>query len=240
MKGLAIALQFMTRLPVPALASVSEAEFAAAVRWFPATGFAVGTAVAGAGAAGSLIGPWLGALAATAAWVGITGALHLDGLADIADASGAAHRDPQKFLQVMADPHIGTFGVSALVLQLMAKLILLQSAVVAGSWLALILIPFAARLGIPFWLNGLPSLRPGVAARFRGRIRIGDVAAWAVLLVPAIWLVPALASAPALIGLWWLWLKKRIRGVSGDCLGAGVELVETGLLVALVVVARLA
>ncbi|MFM9449620.1 adenosylcobinamide-GDP ribazoletransferase, partial [Streptomyces acidiscabies] len=70
--------------------------------------------------------PWAGALFALVGWVGVTGALHLDGLGDMADAAGAAHGDRARLSAVLADPHIGSFGVVAIALQLLAKLVLLR------------------------------------------------------------------------------------------------------------------
>src|SRR5690606_17171261 len=103
MKGLIIALQFMTRLPMVKI-TVSAEEFAASIRWFPAVGLIIGALIALAGWAGSQLDSWTGALAALILWVAVTGALHLDGLGDIADASGAAHRNRERMLAVLADP----------------------------------------------------------------------------------------------------------------------------------------
>src|SRR3546814_12843445 len=89
MKGLIVAIQFLTRLPTPRIA-VSAGEFAASMRWFPAVGLMVGALVAGAGWAGARIAPWTGSLAALIVWVAVTGALPLDGLGELADATGAA------------------------------------------------------------------------------------------------------------------------------------------------------
>src|SRR3546814_581774 len=107
MKRLVLALQLMTRLPLPAQ-HVDERDFAAAVRWLPATGIAVGLAVAGGAGLGMRIDPWAGALFGLVAWVAVTGALHLDGLDDIADAAGAAPGDRTRLSAVLADPHVGS------------------------------------------------------------------------------------------------------------------------------------
>src|SRR3546814_6973942 len=88
--GLLIAVQFLTRLPTPRLATVSNPEFAASMRWFPAVGLLVGAIVAAGAWGGARLDGWSGALLALLLWVGVTGALHLDGLGDIADARGAA------------------------------------------------------------------------------------------------------------------------------------------------------
>ena len=126
MRALILALGFLTRLPLPALRDFQPAELARAVVWFPAAGLAVGAAVALATALDAQLDPWLGALAGVIVWTWITGSLHLDGLADTVDALGAAHRGPERFFAVLADPHVGSFGVIALILQLTAKLVLLH------------------------------------------------------------------------------------------------------------------
>ena len=158
MKRLILAIQFMTRLPMPSVAADAE-DFAASIRWFPATGLIVGSLVSGAAGAGAAVDDWVGALAALALWIGVTGALHLDGLADVADAAGAAHKDKARLLAVLHDPHIGSFGVVAIALQLAAKLVLLHALVERDALLAIALIPFAARIAPLGWARWLPPLR---------------------------------------------------------------------------------
>jgi len=203
------------------------------MRWFPAAGLIIGLIVAGAAWLGNHIDPWIGALAALLAWVGVTGALHLDGLADLADASGAAHKDRERFLAVMADPHVGSFGVIAIGLQLIAKLVLLHASDAAYP-LALVLIPFAARIGPLAWTCALPPLHAGLASRFASAIGWRDILFWGALLAAGAILVPAIVAAPMLITAWGWWLHRRLGGVSGDCHGAGIELVESSLLLAVV------
>lgn len=235
MKRLILALQFLTRLPVPRMVGSAE-DFAASMAWFPVAGLAVGAVVAGAFWLGAQVDPWIGALAALIAWVWVTGALHLDGLADLADAKGAAHGDRARLLAVMADPHIGSFGVIAIVLQLAAKLVLLHL-LPPAQWFALFLVPAAARIGPLVWARWLPPLHEGLAARFAKSVRPAHLILWALAWLAACYFVPALLVAPLLIGGWWLWLRRSLGGVSGDCHGAGIELVETGLLLALVLLA---
>ena len=236
MRRLIVAIQFLTRLPTPRVASNAE-DFAGSMRWFPAVGLVIGAILAGAYWLGAMIDPWTGALAALAAWVMVTGALHLDGLSDLADGCGAAHGDRSRLLAVMADPHVGSFGVVAIALQLIAKLVLLHA--LGPSWPALILIPFAARIGPLFWARWLPSLHAGLGARFAEAVRPADLIAWTVLLLAAAWFVPGLLAAVLLVPAWMLWLRWKIGGISGDGHGAGIELVETGLLLACVIVGRL-
>ena len=240
MRRLIVALGFLTRLPLPQVAADAD-DFAAAIRWYPLVGLVIGAVVAACGWGASRIDPWLAALAALAAWVAVTGALHLDGLGDLADGLGAAHRttagDHTRLLAVMADPHVGSFGVVAIVLQLLAKLVLLH-ALFEGAWWAVVLVPFAARIGPLGWARWLPPLGSGLGAMAARAVRPRDLWGWAVVLAGAEAAVPALVAAPVLMLGFGLWLRRRVGGVSGDCHGAGIELVETGLLLALVVAGR--
>lgn len=239
MKGFILALQFLTRLPLPRVA-VDEADFAAAIRWFPAAGLVVGAIIGGAVWGGSLIEPWVGALLGLLAWTWVTGALHLDGLADLADATAAAHKGRDRLLAVLADPHVGAMGVTAVALQLIAKLILLHGVIEAGAIGCLPLIPFIARIGPLWWSRWLPPLHDGLGARFRFAVRPVDLALWTVTALAASWWAPALLGVVPMIGLWGWWVRTRIGGISGDSHGAGIELVESGLLLATLVMAHVA
>lgn len=235
MKRLLLAIGFLTRLPVPRV-EAEPGDFAAAIRWYPLVGLVVGALVAGAGWAGARVDPWVGALAALAVWVWVTGALHLDGLADLTDGLGAAHGDPKRLLAVMADPHLGSFGVVVLVLQLLAKFVLLHA---VGAWWPVALVPFAARIGPLAWARWLPLLQPGMGAAVKGAVRSRDVWVWALVLAGAEVAVPALVVAPLLMLGFGAWLWRRIGGITGDGHGAGIELIETGLLLALAIATAL-
>src|SRR5205823_1435828 len=121
LRGLRLAAQFLTRVPVPAVENVSAAEFSRSSAWFPFVGLAIGAVVGLILWICSYRSPAVGAAVGLLAWVWMTGALHLDGLADLSDALAAAHRDPQKFFAVLADPHLGAFGVVSIVLMLILK-----------------------------------------------------------------------------------------------------------------------
>jgi adenosylcobinamide-GDP ribazoletransferase len=240
MRGLILAIQFLTRLPTPRLSDFLPEELPGSVIWFPLVGGLLGAFVAASAWLGGMADPWLGALLALAVWVGITGALHLDGLADLADALGAAHRpdDPharkERLLAVLADPHMGVFGAVALIMQLIAKLVLLMLVVKAGVYLALVLIPAWARWGVLVWAR-LPSIKSGMGERFAWRV--GGVGPWAAVLAMASFSFPALFAAPLLILAWRAFLQARLGGMTGDALGAGVEWMESGLLLVVVLFA---
>ena len=246
MRGLILAFQLLTRLPMhwagtgacpygePVLRDGGAS--AQAAGWFPLVGLVVGVLVAL-----PLIfvpDPRLAALLALIVWVWVTGGLHLDGLSDLVDALGAAHQDRERFLAVLADPHVGSFGVMALVLQLLAKFVLLWLLAEAeAGWLALLLIMALtaawARLGALVWGQTLPSLKPGLGARFAwpGGRWISLIWLLAVAGASAVF-APALLLAPLLLLAWWGFLRWRLGGMSGDCLGAGIEGVESLLLLA--------
>ncbi|MES2419891.1 MAG: adenosylcobinamide-GDP ribazoletransferase [Pseudomonadota bacterium] len=237
MKRLIVAFGFLTRLPMPRV-EVGAEDFAAAIRFYPIVGLAIGLIVALAGWLGTLVDPWTGACAALLTWIAVTGALHLDGLADLADGLGAAHGDRTRLLSVMADPHIGSFGVVAIVSQMLVKLVLLHA--IGISW-ALILVPFAARMGPLVWAKLLPPLRPGgLGAAVAGAVRARNLVGWCLLLALAAVVVPALIALPLLALGVAAWLQRTLGGVTGDAHGAGIEIVETGLLLALAVAGALA
>lgn len=230
-RHLRVAVQFLTRLPVPPVGNQRPDDLACATPWFPAAGLLIGAVIAAATSIGGLVDPWLAALFGVLAWVWATGALHLDGLADLADAAAASHGDRARLMAVLKDPHVGAFGVVAIVLQLLAKLVLLRLFVEneAASWL--IVIPAASRFGPVVWVRVLPALGSGLAERCSGSVKASHLAFWGALIIL---FAPAAAWLPGsflLIGIWWFYLKRRIGGVTGDCHGAGIEMVETGLLI---------
>ena len=232
MRSLIFALQFLTRLPLPSASPAGPETLVAAAKWFPLVGLLIGVLLAAVHALGAQVDPWLGALFATIFWIAITGALHLDGLADLADALGGAHRDPAKLLAIMHDPHTGVFGSIALWSILSAKLVLLMLLARQPNalWM-LLLIPAWARLGPLIWSQTLPFLREGLGQQCARAPQIAVWLIWLALLGVASWRVaPGLLFAPLVLALWWLFLKRRVGGMNGDCLGAGVEVSEALLL----------
>ena len=232
MRSLILAVQFLTRLPTPQVTAFTKDELATTAPWFSIVGLIVGLAVAGAAWLGARLDPWLGALLGLITWVWITGALHLDGLADLVDALGAAHRDPQRFLQVMRDPHVGSFGVIALVMQLISKLVLLQLIITHHqfNWFLLPLICAWSRLGAIAWSAWLPTLSSGTAEAFTWKSNSTMIFVSVTLLLIASLVAPSLVISPLVLFAWWMFLHFRLGGMTGDCLGAGIELTETTLL----------
>ena len=236
LRGLRLATQFLTRLPVPAVEDFSAEEFSRSSAWFPFVGLVIGVVVGLILLVCSYRSAALAAAVGLLAWVWMTGALHLDGLADLSDALAAAHRDNQRFFAVLADPHLGAFGVVSIVLMLILKVTGLGQ--LAGVTLpAFALIPAWARLGPLTWSKWLKPLKPGQGERFAWNLHVGWIVFWAVVLLAASAAVaPILCVAPLVIAAWGGWLKWRLGGTTGDCLGAGIEVTEVVLLYALVAV----
>lgn len=234
MRGLILAIQFLTRLPTPQLRDLDAANLPRSAHWFPLVGLLIGALLSVTLWLGSRIDPWLGALLALLLWVWITGALHLDGLADMSDALGASHRDRERFLAVLADPHLGTFGAVSLVLQLAFKLIVLMLLARNGQYWAVLLVPAWARWGVLVWAR-LPSLKPGMGERLRGQIQRRAIWLWGAALIVLSLCFPVLCGAPLLVLLWRQFLLRRLGGMTGDLLGAGVELVESAALLLLLI-----
>lgn len=228
-------MQFLTRLPTPRIDDAQASDLAGAAVFFPAVGLVLGVCLALIAEIFQASAEWVGALAVLIGWVWITGALHLDGLGDVADAFGAAHGQPDRFIAVLGDPHAGNFAVVAIALQVAAKLVLIAHLPPSIAPWALLLIPAWARWGTLVWSRLLVSLKPGLGARVANSVGWSAIGAWGLALIAlaiigagptllAIILIPAIA-------LYW---QSRLGGITGDGLGASIEVTETALLFACV------
>jgi adenosylcobinamide-GDP ribazoletransferase len=234
-----LAVQFLTRIPTPQIENFDPRELSRSAIYFPFVGIVIGVAIVAATTLGGHIGPNVGALFGLIAWVWITGGLHLDGLGDMADALGAAHSKPERFHEVLKDPHTGSFAVIVIGLQLIAKLVLLAELSSQVPLWAIALIPAWARWGTLVWSLALPTLKSGMAERFAWDIGWLPVALWAFVLgALSIWLAPVLLLSLVITAagvVYWRW---RLNGITGDGLGTSIEVMESLLL--LVMVATLA
>ena len=229
-RGLRLAAQFLTRLPVPGVTDFSPVDLARSAAWFPFVGLVLGVIVALVTFALGYRSAVLAGVVGVLAWVWLTGAMHLDGLADLADALGASHRDRQRFLAVLEDPHVGTFGVVSVVLALLLKVAALAMLTTDDLWSVPLIFAWA-RLGTLAWARWLQPLKPGRGERFSWQLSTGWIAFWTMLLLAAsVAVAPVLCAAPLVIAAWGGWLKIRLGGMTGDCLGAGVEVTEVTLL----------
>jgi adenosylcobinamide-GDP ribazoletransferase len=232
------ALQFLTRLPVPADIH-SPARMAASPRWYPAVGALVGGICALAWwAAAALFPPDLAALVAVATGVLVTGALHEDGLADTCDGMGGA--SAERALTIMRDSRIGSYGVLGLGLVLAAKVLALAALPAAAVPLVLVAGHATSRASMVLVLaTGRYARAEGAAAPLAAGLAPGGfafafgcgVAALVslVLVLPAPAVAGGLAALAASHTLVRLTVGRRIGGYTGDTLGAVQQAGEAGL-----------
>ncbi|MBO2452602.1 adenosylcobinamide-GDP ribazoletransferase [Actinomadura barringtoniae] len=181
---------------------------------------------------------FLGAALAIAAAAALTRALHLDGLADLADGLGS-NRPAEDALAIMKRSDIGPFGVVTLLLTLLIQVAALGSTPHAS--IAVLIAAVTGRLALPWACRTtVPSARSGGL----GSLVAGTIRTPAAILVTAIALLAALAVDPlhgpaaVLLGLGAALLLlhhaiRRLGGITGDVLGALVEVATTTALVTL-------
>jgi adenosylcobinamide-GDP ribazoletransferase len=227
---LTAALAFLTVLPVGRRRAQRERELARGVIWFPAVGALCGLVVATVAWACSLMLPaWPSAILAVASGVALTAALHLDGLGDVADAVGASltGRPP---LEVMRDPRLGTFGVSAVAVDLLLQASVIAALVDRFPWEIVAagalgrVMPIALAIGHPYvgagsgWVDGISR-----------RTRLGAAALALAIAVPAAGVgALGMVAVGGVVSLGMgRWATRRLGGVTGDVLGAAAELTFT-------------
>jgi cobalamin 5'-phosphate synthase/cobalamin synthase len=231
------AVAFLTRVPVARLVTLDGADVARGAALFPAVGAVIGAAVGGTAYGLARFLPELAA-AGIALAVGalLTGALHLDGLADTADALGARTRD--RALEIMRDHATGAYGATAIALDLVVKASALS---VLAERRAVIVYAIAAgslSRSAPVLLGlVLPSVREeGAGAAFRvappGALIAALIAIGVALTTGWRHGVVLVAVAAAVTVVLFAWYRRWLGGGTGDTLGAATELTETAVLVA--------
>jgi adenosylcobinamide-GDP ribazoletransferase len=212
---------------------------------FPLVGLMVGLLGALTYACATALGlpPLPAAVLALAALVWSTGAMHEDGLADLADGFGGTSR--ARKLEIMRDPRVGSFGVIAIVLALLARVALLaplaEPAPVAA---ALIAAAALSRALIPIAMLVIPQSRSDGLATRAGRphpARVAAAAAIAILIVLSLLPPPvaaiAMAAATLAGAMVAMAATRTLGGITGDVLGAIQQVTEIAFLSAVVAMA---
>lgn len=242
-----IAVQFLTRLPVPNDSSTSENELGKAAAFFPLVGVIVG---GGAALIFLLLQHLLpltaSVLCAIIFTAFITNGFHEDGLADAFDGFGGGWTK-DRALEIMRDSRIGTYGTLALIFLILGKLNFLSSLPQGQIWRWLIVAHTAARwttLPLCAWLPYARAEGQGkLVAKQVGAVEVttGTVTLFLVLL-----LLPWRAALAAFLvaGIVTLlsgsYFRARLLGLSGDCLGATNQLTEVALYLTAVILLRFA
>ncbi len=239
MRSFAIAFTFLTRWPWGAPERIGPADLARASRCYPWVGALVGLWIGACFLlARTVMPPLLAATLAIAAGILGTGALHEDGLGDLADAFGGGH-SPERKLEIMKDSRQGAYGVLAIVLSLLVR-------IQALAWLppnlvlpVLVAIAALSRVGMVWLLWLLPAARPGGLAAANKGVSVLDVgiSTGGAMLLAGVCLgagavVPVLTTFVALLLVGWLGMR-HISGITGDVLGSAQQIAEIGGLLAL-------
>jgi cobalamin 5'-phosphate synthase/cobalamin synthase len=234
-RQLLAALSFLTAIPAGRRAFDAK-EIGRSARWFPLVGAMIGAVYIGMlRVFSSWFPPGIVAILIILAEALITGGLHLDGLADTADGLGGG-RTPDDALRIMRDHAIGSYGAIALIL-----IILLKAAAAAvlierhQAERYLFLAPVLGRWSTVVLGCALPYARPGSAVSNQmGKTELA-IATLVVALAAAsagVQGVISVAIALAATAVCGLIYKRKIKGVTGDTLGATVEITETLTLLA--------
>lgn len=231
-----LAIRYLTIVPLSGGAHAGLEDLGGAAPWFPVVGVALGVVIAASDRVTvQLFPPLLAALLTVTLWKVLTGGLHLDGLADCLD--GLAGRDPAERRAIMKDSRIGAFGVIGLILFLLLEVAAVSELPHGARWRALVAAPVVGR-ATPVLLGRVfaPARAGGQGALFSAGL--GSAAApiaLAIALGVAVgmlgWLgVAALGVGVAAVVAIGVMLARRLNGVTGDVLGAGVEVAELAVL----------
>jgi len=240
-----IAVQFLTRLPVPSVPDTSESELGKAAAFFPLVGVIVGAGAALVFVSLQRVLPVPASVLCAIVFAAfITNGFHEDGLADTFDGFGGGWTK-DRVLEIMRDSRIGTYGTLALIFLILGKLNFLSSLPHAQIWRWLIIAHAGARwtiLPLCAWLPYARAEGQGkLVAKQVGALEV--VTATATLLV-ALLLLPWRAALAALLFtslvtlLSGLYFRARLEGITGDCLGATNQLTEVGLYLTAVILLR--
>jgi len=235
---LSLAFSFLTILPVVDRRPASDETVAASFAWFPIVGFILGVALIGEDRLLAYVFPQvIRSVLIVISLTVITGAVHLDGLADTADPLGAG-RDRDRALDIMRDSRVGTFGASAIFFDLALKILALSTLVGHRRYAALIVAPMLARWAMLLVSRGLPYLRESGAgstllnseSKSVGP-RAAVVAAFTLAVILMLGTLRATAVAIAIVLAMRSFYQRWLGGVTGDLIGACGELVEIAVLV---------
>lgn len=229
-----IALQFLTKIPVRLPYFPTAQQNALSVLFYPVIGLFIGAILWGIAMSLSL--PlMLKTIIILSLWIWLTGGLHLDGLADTADGFVGGYGDKERTLAIMKDPNTGAMGVIAIVVLCLFKFSLIYSVLEFNKNIIILLFaPILGRVSILVLFsctayvrqNGLgASLSQYLPKKWVYIVVLLSIAStllltWSVAIHVILWSTLAIIYLRS-------WFIKRIGGITGDTLGASVEIIET-------------
>ena len=238
MDSLLIALQFLTRIPVSCPSTIDDAALGRSVLYYPLVGFLIGVILSFVAIVLSAGPDIVTAAVVVCVWVLITGGLHLDGLADCADAWVGGLGSQQRSLQIMKDPAAGPIAVMVLLLHLLLKFAAVFVLIQQNNLAPLMLAPLLGRCAILLLMLSTPYVSPqGLADKIIQNLPFYDARLVVVISLAFAGLFMGWANVLLACGLL-LWVRyaalSRLGGVTGDVYGAAVELIETAGILAVV------
>ncbi|MFC6804563.1 adenosylcobinamide-GDP ribazoletransferase [Methylophaga thalassica] len=193
-----IALQFLTIIPV-SYASATDQQLGRSLVFYPVIGLIIGLILSGLVSVLPVSYSLLSAALLLTAWVLLTGGLHIDGLADSADAWLGGIGNKQRTLEIMKDPAAGPIAVVVLALSLLIKLALVEIVISSGETSALIWSIILARTAMPLLFLTTNYVRPnGIGAVLKQCLPVKQVK-WMLLITTVIALF-CLGFTPLLLG----------------------------------------
>jgi len=242
-----VALRFLTILPFPELKEERKTDFSLEVAnstpFFPLVGFFIGILLFFIYFAFGFLSSDLLSLILLSFWIFVTGALHIDGFADMIDGLSGG-KDRKEILQIMQDAHLGAKGVAGVFLFLLLKFILIKNVASSSNALLFIFSPCAGRWGMVVGSSVIPYAKKKGMAEFSSFTGLKEVllstfiaAVLGVLILGFSSLFLLLITGGFCL-LFSLYLKKRMGGFTGDTLGALGEMEEALVLLAGFLLAR--
>ncbi|WP_238882207.1 adenosylcobinamide-GDP ribazoletransferase [Clostridium sp. YIM B02551] len=234
MKNFILILQFMTRIPININLKVERENFQKGVAFFPLVGLIVGVLEAAIFYIGSRVFPFnISIFITVISHVVITGAIHIDGLGDTIDGIFSG-RSKEKILEIMKDSRVGTFGALGIIFLIVGKISTLSSINPIEVYKGIILAPIISRTLITLLMYKRKYAREkeGMGDLFIGVLEKKN---FVIALLTGITLISIIGRKKGVILLiicffftilFRNYIEKRIGGVTGDILGASVELNE--------------
>lgn len=230
----ALAVTFLTRLPLPVRGEVTDDDLRASLAWYPLVGLALGALGWGIFAECRRIVPDLLSAVVTIVFLEMcNGGLHLDGLMDTCDGLGSG-APRERALEIMKDSRVGAMGVIGAIAQFLLKIAALAALSPAQARLPLLVGMMAARAIPPLDATFFRYARAtGTAAVFtRVKAPLMLILALSTVFIAGWCLgrLPALAMIAVVLGitlLAQLRIAKLLGGLTGDVYGLGIELTET-------------
>ncbi len=246
MNSFRLALAFLTRIPLRGSATFEVEAYGRSLLWYPVVGLVIGLLVTVVASISLALLPSPTAAAVTViTWIVVTGAMHLDGLGDCADAWVGAHGQQDQratTLRILKDPSCGVMGVVALVCAIGLRWGTVSPLLEHDLLVYLCAVPILARTqALALFLVTPYTAENGIGASMFEHIprrRVFQVFAgtWLLCFVALPWQLASLLAC-ALAVMWFVLrcaMLSRLQGFTGDCAGALIELSELTVLIIVV------